>query len=129
MAANPVLSKTRGHKRNVFLLYLFWLLGLLLQLLQRVCIDPAPIGSPKSLYGFSFFHLNLTLISLLKLGLIDTSRYELAFVLSMVPIASAGMNLIPPWPGSLRTLLSKVVAQVDSDFHPCSSVTSSRDPD
>jgi len=49
MAANPSLSKTRMHANNVYLLYLFWLLGLLLQLLQRICIDTAPISSLKSL--------------------------------------------------------------------------------
>jgi hypothetical protein len=43
---------------------------------------------------------------LYKRGLTDLDRYELAFVLSMVPIASAGMNLIPPWPGSRRMLSS-----------------------
>jgi len=50
MAANPSLSKTRAHAKNVYLLYFFWLLGLLLQLLQRICIDTAPISSLKSLY-------------------------------------------------------------------------------
>ncbi len=50
MAAHPLLSKTRAHARNVYLLYFFWLLGLLLQLLQRVCIDIAPIDSLKSWY-------------------------------------------------------------------------------
>jgi len=106
MAANTVLSKTRAHKRNVFLLYLFWLLGLLLQLLQRICIDPAPIGSPKSLYIPIFAFFQWTTMYLYKRGLTDVGRYELAFVLSMVPIASAGMNLIPPWPGSRRMLSS-----------------------
>jgi hypothetical protein len=31
---------------------------------------------------------------------IDDDSYDLAFTLSMVPIASAGMNLMRPWPGA-----------------------------
>ena len=54
MAANPVLSKTRAHAKNVYLLYFFWLLGLILQLLQRICVDEAPISSLKSVYAFPF---------------------------------------------------------------------------
>jgi hypothetical protein len=50
MGAHPLLSKTSTHAKNVYLLYFFWLLGLLLQLLQRVCIDTQPIDSLKSWY-------------------------------------------------------------------------------
>ena len=57
MAANPALSKTHAHARNVYLLYFFWLLGLLLQLLQRICVDEAPIASLRSMYVLPSVHI------------------------------------------------------------------------
>jgi hypothetical protein len=54
MASNPGLNNTRAHAKNVNLIYFFWILGWILQLLQRTCVDDAPISSLKSLYAFPF---------------------------------------------------------------------------
>ena len=66
MAANPALSKTSAHARNVYMLYFFWLLGLLLQLLQRICVDEAPIDSLRSLYVFPCLHITSLLQRVLR---------------------------------------------------------------
>jgi hypothetical protein len=49
----------------------------------------------------------------------DTNRYDVAFVISMVPIASAGMNLMRPWPGASVTCSLSLSR---SNFKPTSSL-------
>jgi hypothetical protein len=73
-----------------------------------------------------FLLILLGCIFLCTLTLIDLNMYELAFVMSMVPIASAGMNLMRPWPGLCQTTPSKLAACFNFEYFVCSSVSSSR---
>ena len=85
-----------------------------------------PYGRPNRCMHSHFLLILLGCIFLSTLTLIDLNMYELAFVLSMVPIASAGMNLMRPWPGLCQTTPSKLAACFNFEYFVCSSVSSSR---